>query len=170
MKNVRCEAGRTFRNKTELKRTHQLLFYADYNLLAENKNISKKVAKLPYGGWSRNKHDHVSSPDCVTKSLRTGNYGNRAKLHSRENHEQSKFRECSPQCSSGSSRLLSENGDWNNLYKPTILSIVLYGCETLTHSIREEHRFRVFENTVLKTIFAPKRDEVMGRLAQWRAV
>jgi hypothetical protein len=34
----------------------------------------------------------------------------------------------------------------------------LYGRETL----REGHRLRVFENRVLKRIFGPKRDEVMG--------
>jgi hypothetical protein len=31
--------------------------------------------------------------------------------------------------------------------------------------LREEHRLRVFENRVLKRIFGPKRDEVMG---EWR--
>jgi PAS domain-containing protein len=31
--------------------------------------------------------------------------------------------------------------------------------------IREEHRMRVFENRVLRRIFGPKRDEVMG---DWR--
>jgi hypothetical protein len=29
-------------------------------------------------------------------------------------------------------------------------------------SKREEHRFRVFENRVLRRIFGPKRDEVTG--------
>jgi hypothetical protein len=28
--------------------------------------------------------------------------------------------------------------------------------------LREEHRLRVFENRMLKGIFGPKRDEVMG--------
>jgi hypothetical protein len=28
--------------------------------------------------------------------------------------------------------------------------------------LREEHRLRVFEDRVLRRIFAPKRDEVMG--------
>jgi hypothetical protein len=28
--------------------------------------------------------------------------------------------------------------------------------------LREEHRLRVFQNRVLKKIFGPKRDEVMG--------
>jgi hypothetical protein len=31
--------------------------------------------------------------------------------------------------------------------------------------LREEHRLRVFENSVLRRIFGPKRDEVMG---EWR--
>jgi hypothetical protein len=46
-----------------------------------------------------------------------------------------------------------------------ILPVVLYGCETWSLKLREEHRLRVFENRVLKKIFGPKRDEVMG---EWR--
>jgi hypothetical protein len=38
----------------------------------------------------------------------------------------------------------------------------LYGCETLSLTLREEHRLRVFENRVLRRIFRPKRDEVTG--------
>jgi hypothetical protein len=40
--------------------------------------------------------------------------------------------------------------------------MVLYGCEILSLTLREEHRLRVFENRVLKRIFGPKRDEVTG--------
>jgi hypothetical protein len=29
-------------------------------------------------------------------------------------------------------------------------------------TFREEHRLRVFENTVLRRIFGPKRDEIIG--------
>jgi hypothetical protein len=36
---------------------------------------------------------------------------------------------------------------------------VLYGCETWSLTLREEHRLRVFENRVLRRIFGPKRDE-----------
>jgi hypothetical protein len=43
--------------------------------------------------------------------------------------------------------------------------VVLYGCETWSLTIREEHRLRVSENRVLKRIFGPKRDEVTG---EWR--
>jgi hypothetical protein len=43
--------------------------------------------------------------------------------------------------------------------------VVLYGCETWSLNLREEHRLRVFENRVLRRIFGLKRDEVMG---EWR--
>jgi hypothetical protein len=32
------------------------------------------------------------------------------------------------------------------IYKTVILSVVLYGCETWSLTLREEHRLRVFEN------------------------
>jgi hypothetical protein len=47
------------------------------------------------------------------------------------------------------------------IYKTIILPVVLYGCETWSLTLREEHRLTVFENKVLR-IFGPKRDEVMG--------
>jgi hypothetical protein len=40
--------------------------------------------------------------------------------------------------------------------------MVLYGCETWSLTLREEYRLKVFENKVLRRIFEPKRDEVMG--------
>jgi hypothetical protein len=43
-----------------------------------------------------------------------------------------------------------------------ILPVVLYGCETWSLTLREEHRLRVFENRMLRRIFGPKRDEVTG--------
>jgi hypothetical protein len=42
------------------------------------------------------------------------------------------------------------------------LPVVLYGCETWSLTLREEHRLRVFENRVLRRIFGPKRDEMTG--------
>jgi hypothetical protein len=41
----------------------------------------------------------------------------------------------------------------------------LYGCETWSVTLREEHRLRVFENRVLRRISGPKRDEVTE---EWR--
>jgi hypothetical protein len=46
------------------------------------------------------------------------------------------------------------------IYKAIILSVVLYGCETWSLTLREEHRLGVFGNRVLRRIFGPKRDEV----------
>jgi hypothetical protein len=42
------------------------------------------------------------------------------------------------------------------------LSVILYGCETWSLTLRKEHRPRLFENKVLRRIFGPKRDEVTG--------
>ena len=41
----------------------------------------------------------------------------------------------------------------------------LYGCVTWSLTLREERKLRVFENMVLRRIFGPRRDEVMG---EWR--
>jgi hypothetical protein len=51
------------------------------------------------------------------------------------------------------------------IYRIIILSVVLYGCETWSLTLREERRLRVFENRVLRRVFGPKRDEVTG---EWR--
>jgi hypothetical protein len=51
------------------------------------------------------------------------------------------------------------------IYKTIILLVLLYGCETWSLILREEHRLRVFENRILRRIFGPKRDEVTG---EWR--
>jgi hypothetical protein len=38
----------------------------------------------------------------------------------------------------------------------------LYGSETWSLTLREEHRLRVFESRMLRRIFGPKRDEIVG--------
>jgi hypothetical protein len=38
--------------------------------------------------------------------------------------------------------------------------MVLYGCETWSLILREEHRLVVLENRVLRRIFGRKRDEM----------
>jgi hypothetical protein len=53
------------------------------------------------------------------------------------------------------------------IYKTIILPVVLCGCETWSLTLREEGRLRVFENRVLRRIFGPMRDEVMG---EWRTL
>jgi hypothetical protein len=51
------------------------------------------------------------------------------------------------------------------IYRTVILPIVLYGCETWSVTVREEHRLRVLKNWVLRRIFGHQRDEVTG---EWR--
>ncbi|KAJ4438181.1 hypothetical protein ANN_14120, partial [Periplaneta americana] len=63
-----------------------------------------------------------------------------------------------------SSSLLSKNLKVR-IYKTVILPVLLYGCETWTLTLREEHRLRVFENKVLRKIFGAKQDEITG---EWR--
>jgi hypothetical protein len=60
-----------------------------------------------------------------------------------------------------SSILLSKNLKVK-IYRTIILSVVLYGCETSSLTLREERRVRVFENRVLRRVFGPNRDEVTG--------
>jgi hypothetical protein len=65
-----------------------------------------------------------------------------------------------------SSHLLSKNVKVR-IYKTIILPVVLHGCETWSLTVREEHKLKVFENSVLRRIFEPKRDGVTGG---WRKV
>jgi hypothetical protein len=50
-------------------------------------------------------------------------------------------------------------------YRNIILPVVLYGRETWSLAVRDEHILRVFENMVLRRVFGPKRDGVQG---DWR--
>jgi hypothetical protein len=42
--------------------------------------------------------------------------------------------------------------------------MVLYGRETWSLTLKEEHRLRVLENRMLRRIFSPKRDEIDERM------
>jgi hypothetical protein len=59
-----------------------------------------------------------------------------------------------------SSRLLSKNVKVR-IYRTIILPVVLYGCETWSLTVREEHKLRVFENKVLRRL-DERRDGVTG--------
>jgi len=60
-----------------------------------------------------------------------------------------------------SCRLLSKNLKIK-IYRIIILPAVLYECEAWSLTLREERKLRVFENMVLRRIFGPRRDEIMG--------
>jgi hypothetical protein len=89
----------------------------------------------------------VVNKNCIQDEImRRLNSGN-ACYHSVQNHL--------------SSRLLSKNIKIR-IYKTIILPVVLYGDETSSLTLSEEHRLRVFENRVLRRIFGQERDEVRG--------
>jgi hypothetical protein len=60
-------------------------------------------------------------------------------------------------------RLLSKNVKIK-IYKIILLPVALYGCETLSLTVGEEHRLWVSENKVLRRISGPK-GCIIGR---WR--
>ena len=53
----------------------------------------------------------------------------------------------------------------NKIYRTIILSVILFGCETWSMTLREDRKMRVFESMVFRRIFGPRRDEVTG---EWR--
>jgi hypothetical protein len=57
-----------------------------------------------------------------------------------------------------SSRLISKNLKIK-IYKTIILPVVLYGRETRSLTLGEDHRVKDFENRVLRKMFGPKREE-----------
>jgi hypothetical protein len=48
-----------------------------------------------------------------------------------------------------------------------ILPVVLYGCETWSLTLKEKRSLRVFENSVLRRIFGPKKGRVTG---EWKKI
>ena len=53
------------------------------------------------------------------------------------------------------------NTQYTTQYRTIILPVVLYGCETWSLILRDERGLKMYENRVLRTIFVPKRDEVI---------
>jgi len=56
--------------------------------------------------------------------------------------------------------LLSDRNTKIIIYRIINLTVVLYGCETWSITMREEHRLKVFKIRVLRKIFGPKWDKV----------
>jgi hypothetical protein len=71
--------------------------------------------------------------------------------------KETEFGKCLLSLSSESSHLLS-----------IILPVILFGCGTWSLTLREECRFRVFENRVLRRTFVPHKgrsDRSLGKTA-----
>jgi len=46
------------------------------------------------------------------------------------------------------------------IHRNVILPVIMYGCETWSLTLRKQCGTKVFDNTVLRRIFGPKRNEV----------
>jgi hypothetical protein len=100
----------------------------------------ENVAQFKYYGTTVTNQNLIQ--EVIKRRLNSGN----ACYHSVQNHLLS--------------RLLSKK-----VYKTIILPVVLYACETLSLTLRKEYRLRIFGIWVLKRMFGPKWNEIVGR---WR--
>jgi sorting nexin-29 len=171
----------------KLNGTHQLLVYADdVNILGGNvhavkKNTEALVAATKEIGLEVNADK--TKYKVMSRDQNTGrNHNIRIDNNSFERVEEYKYlgttltnqnsiqEEVKSRLKSGnpcyylmqnllSSRLLSKKLKIR-IYRNIVLPVVLYGCETWSLTLTEERRLMVFENRVLRRIFAPKRDEV----------
>ena len=103
----------------------------------------EKVAQVKYLGTALIYQNSIQAE--ITNRLKSGN----ACYHSVQNLL--------------STSLLSKNLKIK-IYRTTTLSVVLYGCETWSLTLREGRRLRAFQNRVSR-IFGPKKDEV---IREWR--
>jgi hypothetical protein len=174
----------------KLNGTHQLLAYADdVNILGGSKHTLKENAEALVAA-TRDNGLEVSADKTkymvISRDQNTGrNHSVRTDNSTFERVEEFKYlgttltnqisiaEEIKSRLRSGnacyhsvqnllSSKLLSKN---LNLYRTIILPVVLYGCETWSLTLREERKLKVSENMVLRKMFGPRRDKVMG---EWR--
>jgi sorting nexin-29 len=175
--------GRSRKTRREFIGTHQLLAYADdVNLLGDNIDTVKKntetlidaskevglginIEKTKYMLLSR--HQNVGQNRDIKIANRSFENVSQFKyLGTPVTNQNSIQQEIRRRLNSGnacyhsvqtllSSRLLSKSIK-ARICKTIILPAALYGCETWSLTLREEHRLRVFEYRVLRGIFGSK--------------
>jgi hypothetical protein len=130
-----------------VKKTKSMLLSRHQNV-GRNRDI--KIANKSFENVSQFKHfgTTLTNPNLIQEEIKRRLSSGNACYHSVQNLLSS----------------LLENVKMR-IFETLILPVVLYGCETWSLTLREEHRLSVFENRVLRRIFGPKRVEVMG---EWR--
>jgi hypothetical protein len=163
----------------ELNETHQLFVYADVNLLGDSVNTIEEnsetlldasrdigleinaektkymiVSNHPNSGQNQNIRIANESFEKMEKLKYLGT----TLTNQNDIHEEIKSRLNSGNaCYYSVQNLLSSHLISKNLkikiYKTVILPVELYGCETWSLTMGEEHRLRVYENSVKKDIW-----------------
>jgi len=169
---------------------NQILVYADDNILGGSVHTMKKNTKalvvagmeielevnadktkymVMYPDQNVGRSHNIKTDNCSFERVEQFKYLGTTLMNQNSVQEEIKSRLNSrTACYHLVQNLLSSSLLFKNIkikiHKTIISPSVWYGCETWSHTLREELRLGLFENWVLRRMFGPKRDNVTGQL------